>query len=80
MKLDSRFASKAESVADAPEPFREQLRAHLKPKEEVSLLVCAPAYASLREKYPGSMDFVWLSTWSRSLVITPLRVASFRRN
>jgi hypothetical protein len=33
MKLDSRFASKAESVADAPEPFREQLRDYLKPKE-----------------------------------------------
>ena len=53
MKSDGRFASKAESVADAPEPFREQLREYLKSKEEVSLLVCAPAYASLREKYLG---------------------------
>ena len=63
MKLDSRFASKAESVADAPEPFREQLREHLKPKEEVSLLVCAPAYASLREKYPATVLAVTDQRW-----------------
>jgi len=63
MKSDSRFASKAESVADAPEPFREQLREYLKPKEEVSLLVCAPAYASLREKYPGTVLAVTDQRW-----------------
>jgi hypothetical protein len=44
MKIESRFASKAESVDETPEPFREQLKKHLKPDEEISLLVRQPTY------------------------------------
>jgi hypothetical protein len=70
MKIDSRFASKAESVVDTPEPFREQLREHLRPEEEVSLLVCAPAYVSLREKCPATVLAVTDQRW---LIVAELR-------
>jgi hypothetical protein len=58
MKIDCRFACKAKSVDETPEPFREQLKKHLKPHEEISLLVCAPAYLSLRETF---LRLCWLS-------------------
>ena len=63
MKIDSRFASKAKRVDETPEPFREQLKKHLNPDEEISLLVCAPAYLSLREKFPASVLAVTDRRW-----------------
>ena len=63
MKIDSRFASKAKRVDETPEPFREQLKKHLKPDEEISLLVCAPAYLALREKFPATVLAVTDQRW-----------------
>ncbi|MFZ0709249.1 MAG: hypothetical protein WAM53_04345, partial [Terrimicrobiaceae bacterium] len=63
MKIDSRFASKAESIDETPEPFREQLKKHLKPGEKISLLVCAPAFRSSREKFPATALAVTDQRW-----------------
>ncbi len=63
MKIDSRFASKAESIDETPEPFREQLKNHLKPGEKIFLLVCAPAFRSSREKFPATALAVTDQRW-----------------
>jgi hypothetical protein len=70
MKMDSRFATRAENVDEIAEPFGKKLKACLKPEEEVSLLVCAPANASLREKYPATVLAVTDQQW---LIVAEVR-------
>jgi len=62
MNIDTRFASKAENVDETPEPFRRHLRKHLKPNEQASFLVYAPAYTSV-EKFPATVLAVTDQRW-----------------
>jgi hypothetical protein len=63
MKMDSRFASRATTVDDTPEPFREELTAHLGPEEEPSLIICAPAGVALRHRTPATVLAVTDQRW-----------------
>ena len=71
MKMDSRFASKAENMAGTPEVFRKELREYLRPEEDVSLLVCAPAYTSLKEKHPATVLAVTDRRWLIAAEVQP---------
>jgi hypothetical protein len=81
MKMDSRFASKAQSVDETPEPFREQLRKQLRADEEVSLLVCAPAYHFSKDKFPATVlaltDQRWLIVEEVQSGVTKVSGAAF---
>ena len=81
MKMDSRFASKALTVEDTPEPFHEQLTAHLGPGEEPGLIICAPANVALRHKTPATViavtDQRWLIVSETRPGVTRVESASF---
>jgi hypothetical protein len=51
------------TVDDTPEPFREQLAAHLGPEEEPALIICAPAGVALRHKTPATVLAVTDQRW-----------------
>ena len=53
MEIDTRFPTRLNTVADAPEPFRSALVESLPSREPVRLLVHAPAFTAGDQKIAG---------------------------
>jgi hypothetical protein len=62
MKMDNRFATRAKTVDEIPEPFQRPLRKLITPEESVSLLVHAPAYKSLAN-FPATVLAITDQQW-----------------
>ena len=69
MKCDlwDRFASKLETVQDAPRPLSGAMLTALKPNDELRLLIFGPAYKALRKTIPATLLAVLAHDW---LVVT----------
>ena len=63
MKIDKSFAGKAESVDEAPEPFRQNLRELLTSDEVVSLLVYSPVFKSAGRRFDATVVAITNERW-----------------
>jgi len=65
MKYDlwDRFASRLETVQDAPEPLGSAVLAALKPIDEIRLLIFGPAYKALKKAMPSTLLAILAHEW-----------------
>jgi hypothetical protein len=63
MNIDTRFPTKLDTVSDAPEPLRGELRKNLPTEESVRLLVHAPTFPTGDEKSPATLLAVTNTGW-----------------
>lgn len=63
MEIDTRFPTRLSTVSDAPEPLHTALVKNLPSREQVRLLVHAPAFATETEKSPATVLAVTNNGW-----------------
>jgi hypothetical protein len=63
MAIDTRFASKLDSVYDAPEALRNVLADNIASQESVRLLVHAPTFSTMNERSPATVLAVTNNGW-----------------
>jgi hypothetical protein len=81
MKPDTRFPTKLDTVADAPEPLRSALMKKLPSGELVRFLLHAPAFSTGDEKMPATLLAVtkngWLVAWETEDGSAALEMSDF---